>query len=205
MTTLYLARHGQTLWNREHRLQGWHDSPLSDLGLQEAAALRERLRNVHLDAIDSSPLGRALRTAEIARGDRDLAIHPHNGLREIKLGVWEGMVAETARATHPEAFERFWKAPHLYQPVDGGETFQEVQERVVSTLSAIAHARPEQTLLVVTHTIALKVALAYFENRPIAEIWDLPPIRSASLSIVALEGQSAKVLLQGDDSYLPEA
>jgi hypothetical protein len=65
---IYLARHGETDWNVEHRLQGCTDTALNATGRQQAARLAERLKGIHLDAIYSSTLTRSRDTAEIARG-----------------------------------------------------------------------------------------------------------------------------------------
>lgn len=72
--TLYIARHGQTEWNAKGILMGQKDSPLTDLGVQQACDLAKELANVHFDAIFSSDLLRAQRTAQIVKLERDLAI-----------------------------------------------------------------------------------------------------------------------------------
>src|SRR4028118_821913 len=95
---LILVRHGESEWNRTGRYQGQADAPLSDLGLRQADALANRLQHEHIDAIYTSPLQRARKTAEaIAR------FHPHvpfvqdEALMEIHHGVWQGLLATEVR------------------------------------------------------------------------------------------------------------
>ena len=64
-TIIYLTRHGQTLWNIEKRLQGRDNSPLTEEGIERAAELRDRIKDIHIDIIYSSPIERALTTANI--------------------------------------------------------------------------------------------------------------------------------------------
>ncbi len=82
MTKLYITRHGETLWNTEGRMQGWNDSPLTDLGIKQAEWLRERIKDLKIDVIYSSPSGRAYNTAEIIKGNRELQVIKHDGYRE---------------------------------------------------------------------------------------------------------------------------
>ncbi|EQB85893.1 hypothetical protein M918_16965 [Clostridium sp. BL8] len=77
MTRLYITRHGETLWNTEGRMQGWNDSPLTDLGIKQAEWLRDRIQDEKIDAIYSSPSNRAFKTAEIVRGGREIEIIKH--------------------------------------------------------------------------------------------------------------------------------
>jgi probable phosphoglycerate mutase len=188
-------------------MQGWQDSPLSDLGVRQAEALRERLRDVDLDVIYASPTGRAWQTAQIARGDRDLPMVACDALREIKLGIWDGRRIEEVEETHPEALAKFWKAPHRYEPIAGGESFHALAERVRPALAEIVAAHLEETVLIVSHTVTLKIMLAHFHGRSLAKIWDSPYFKPASLSIVEIEeqnGREARVRVEGAAEHLPD-
>jgi len=94
MTKIYFTRHGETVWNRQFRFQGHKDSELTDKGVLAAELLADRIEEIELDYIISSPLMRAYSTAEIVRGKKDVEIIKHNGLKEINLGVFEGMSYE---------------------------------------------------------------------------------------------------------------
>lgn len=88
--TLYIVRHGETNWNVMGRIQGQSDSELTEKGIQDTKILARRLKDIHFDAIFSSDLSRASKTAELIRLDRDLAIETHEALRERTFGIHDG-------------------------------------------------------------------------------------------------------------------
>ena len=202
MTTLYLARHGQTEWNIQGRFQGHGDSPLTALGLEQAAALAERLKDITFEAIYASPAGRASHTAQIVRGRREITIVLDEALREINLGPWEGLDNEQVRRTWPAELDAFWHAPHHYQPPQGGESFAQLRERVVPFMEALVARHAKANVLVVTHATTLKTILAHYEPRATQDLWKPPVMQPTSLSIVRIEGESVTILVQGDASHL---
>jgi len=113
MAKIYITRHGETEWNIEGRLQGRKDSRLTALGEKQAEWFEKRLNKVQIDIIISSSSGRALRTAEIIRGKRNIDIVPNDNLREIYLGQWEGLFHAEIKEDWPEEQRNFWKYPHL--------------------------------------------------------------------------------------------
>jgi broad specificity phosphatase PhoE len=202
-TTLYLVRHGETVWNTEKRAQGWQDSPLTERGIEQARRLAERLRPVRLDAIYASPSGRTMHTAAILRGDRALVVTPCEELREIHMGDWEGRRIDELDG-EAERLHNFWYAPHLFQPAGAGETFAQLQARVVAAVSRLVAESAGSAILLVSHGGALKALLAHYAGRPLAQLWAPPILRQASLSVVEIEGQSARIVLEGDTSHLAE-
>ena len=90
MTTLLLARHGETDWNRARRWQGHAVRPLTDRGRAQAAALSDRLADIALDAVYSSDLRRARETAEAVALPHGLDVIVLPELREVDVGSWEG-------------------------------------------------------------------------------------------------------------------
>ncbi len=142
MTDLLLARHGETDWNRELRIQGSSDIPLNALGREQARALAEELAEVQLDAIYSSDLSRARETAEAVAASHGLEVRLDPRLRERAFGSWEGLTREDIEAL-PEGSRH------------DGETDDEVRERVLESVQAIADAHPGERVLVVAHGGAL--------------------------------------------------
>ena len=106
MTTLLLARHGETDWNRARRWQGHADRPLTDRGRAQAAALGDRLANIALDAVYSSDLRRARETAEAVALPHGLDVIELPELREVDVGSWEGLTRAEAEAKFPDGFRR---------------------------------------------------------------------------------------------------
>ena len=87
---LYLIRHGETLFNQLKLVQGWCDSPLTELGIQQAQKAREILKNIKLDAAYSSTSERVVDTCKIALGEHDLPIHKDKRIKELNFGIFEG-------------------------------------------------------------------------------------------------------------------
>jgi broad specificity phosphatase PhoE len=138
-TTILLARHGETDWNREGRWQGWADPSLNGTGHDQARELAATLAGTHFDAVYSSDLRRALETAEILASPHDLPVVTDPGLREIDVGPWSGL-------TRAEITERF---PLGNRP--GGETREEHSARVLASVERIARAHPAGRILIVAH------------------------------------------------------
>jgi probable phosphoglycerate mutase len=203
-THLYLTRHGETQWNVEHRLQGHHDSPLTVHGRRQVAHLRDALAAIAFDAIYSSSSPRALTTAEMLRADRPVDIVVSDALREIDFGSWEGRLLDEIEAEQPELHYAFWHRPDTYHPANGGESFDDVERRVVTCVEDLLRGQHGQTVFVVTHTVALKVLMSHFERRPIARLWDPPFIHPTSLCHVAVEAGIPTILQYGDSAHLPD-
>lgn len=203
-TTLYLTRHGQTEWNIEQRLQGHRDSPLTELGLQHAAWLSESMSGISLDAIYASSSPRTLRTAQILRRDRMIDIVPEDALKEISMGSWEGRRNSDIEAHSPDDHFDFWNNPHQYEPTNGGESYHDLQRRVILKVQDIIASNEGKTILIVTHAATLKVIMAFFEGRELANLWLPPNVHSTALCKVVCEGDEKTVELYGDTSHYRE-
>ena len=182
MTKLYLTRHGETEWNEKGIMQGWGNSPLTDLGRKQAEWLGNRMKDLHIDVIYSSPIGRAYDTAKIVRGERDILFKTHDGLKEIKIGSWEGLNQEEMKSMGEENYYNFRNVPSKYIPTGDGENFYEVKDRAFKSINEILEKEKGKTILVVTHTITLKSYLCELEKRDIDTLWDPPFIKQTSLT-----------------------
>lgn len=145
MVTFYICRHGQTENNKNNRLSGWIDTPLTEEGVKNAASAAAKLQGKHIDNIVSSDLGRAFTTAYIiARvigyGDE---IERLRGLREVSYGELANIpVGDYPKLTPQENA--------VYVP-RGGESLKQMQERVLTCIDNIARAHPDRTILIATH------------------------------------------------------
>jgi broad specificity phosphatase PhoE len=142
VTTLLLARHGETDWNRERRVQGHTDRPLNAAGQAQARELGEALQFESLDAVYSSDLSRAYDTALAVAEPRGLEVVQVADLRERHFGTWEGV-------TDAEILRRFPQAGG--GPWGDGETPDEMTVRVVDALREIAAQHTGGQVLVVSH------------------------------------------------------
>jgi broad specificity phosphatase PhoE len=151
-TTILLARHGETDWNRERRVQGHADRPLNETGIAQARALAETLAGEPIEAVYSSDLERAYETARIVAESRGLGVTALRELREKHFGTWEGL-------TDVEVLERF---PHAHDgPWGDAETTAELAERVLDALRRIAGRHPGGQVLVVSHGGPLRAVLRH--------------------------------------------
>jgi broad specificity phosphatase PhoE len=143
-TTILLARHGETDWNRDGVFQGHADPPLNDAGRAQSRVLADRLAGVHIDVVYASDLRRAFQTAEIVAAAKGLPVVAEPGLREVDVGSWSGL-------TRAQIEERF---PGVAR--HDGETEQAHRERVVETVTRIARAHPGESVLIVSHGGSLR-------------------------------------------------
>jgi len=150
VTEILLARHGETDWNRERRIQGKTDRPLNDAGRAQAAELARALAAERIDAVYSSDLLRALDTARAVAAPRGLDVVTLRELRERDFGTWEGL-------TDTEILERFPEARTT--PWGDAETREQLAERVVAALSLIADRHPDGRVLAVTHGGPIRAVL----------------------------------------------
>ena len=136
---IYLARHGETPWNRVGRWQGQTDVPMSDTGREQARALAERLRHLGLARVHASHLSRALETAQIVAAHLGLPAPAVDArLRERGYGVFEGLTREECAARHPHAWERYLADRRAVPPQ--AEPPDEVVARITAAMHAIARA-----------------------------------------------------------------
>ena len=161
MTTLLLARHGETDWNRDHRFQGHADPPLNDDGRRQAREFAEQIAGERIVAIYSSPLRRALETAEIVGERLGLGVVRIDALREIDVGEWQGLTRSQVEERYPDAFAR-WIG--FGQGWEGGETYEEMGKRVRGALRELAARHPGEVVLVVTHGGPVRAAIAAAEG-----------------------------------------
>ena len=137
MTRVYMIRHGETDWNKAHRLQGWSDIPLNERGRAQAACAAKMMASVPLDVIYTSPLKRAVETADIIRGERDIPVISEKGFIEINLGRWDGHRPEEMDTLYPGQYD-LWRTKPGEVHIDGGETFADVQDRAYAAFRRIA-------------------------------------------------------------------
>jgi broad specificity phosphatase PhoE len=204
-TEIYLVRHGETEWNVEERFQGWHDSPLTERGIAQARSLASALSEIEFHAIYASSSGRTVHTAEIVRGERKVAIRQSDALREIFGGAWEGMTRQEAAAAHPLAHEAYREDPVGYRSPTGGESFHDVLHRVSGFLNEILSLEQGHRVLLVSHTVPVKLLAGRAAGQTLDQLWAPPFIRPASITQISVEDGRERLLKLGDASHWEEA
>ena len=148
MTTILIARHGQSDWNHEKRWQGHADRPLTERGREQAQALADRLAHIELDAVYSSDLKRARDTAAVVAESQGLELRQLPDLREVDVGSWSGLTRAEAEERFPEGFAR-WRDG--YPGWKDGETYEAMTDRVLRAVDEIAAEHEGGRVLVVSH------------------------------------------------------
>lgn len=178
MTTLYLVRHGQTPWNVEGRYQGQMDPPLTEEGHQQAATTAEQLAPLGFEAIYSSDLARASQTADALAAKLDMPVQFDERLREIHQGDWQGVVIDDIRKGWPDTLHGWESDPWQHHP-PGGETLQQLRERVFTAIDDIAARHPGATVVIFTHKLPIALLRIRYQGHPPESIWSLLPKNAA--------------------------
>ena len=166
MTTILLARHGETDWNRDDRFQGHADPPLNRTGRAQAVDLSVALMAEELAAVYSSPLRRALETAEVVAASHGLEPVPVDDLREVDVGSWSGLTRAEVEERFPAQFARWLD---YGQGWEDGETYEEMGRRAVDALLRLAAAHDGERVLAVTHGGPIRAAFAFADGTTHAE------------------------------------
>lgn len=186
--TLYLVRHGETLFNQRSVVQGWTDSPLTPLGREQAAHMSRELSSLAFNAAYSSISERAIDTAEAIVGDRDLTVVYDRGLKELNFGIYEGLPNHDLWSRIPadlppeEVFASMVgpNAPGL----EGGETGQEFSSRLVGAINRIRNNHELGAhILVVSHGAAIGALLSAL-NLTVPG-----PLDNASLTVLTFDAE----------------
>lgn len=168
-TTLFIVRHGQTEWNKQNRLQGHKNSPLTEIGKQQALEVKKSLDRYEIHKAYVSPLQRAQETLEIILDDREVEIVISNNLKEINLGPWEEKTKEETKKSHPAEYAMFWENQNRFF-LPKAETYQQLQNRAVEEIETIFSKNKGKNILVVSHWIAIKVVIAHYTSTPLNKL-----------------------------------
>lgn len=194
---LYIMRHSQTDWNTKGRLQGRSDTELNEYGEELARKTGQAMREIHFDLAFSSPLKRAVRTAQLILEGQSVEIIPDPRIIEISFGTNEGYVGRGERMNIPDPnFHYFFDKPSVYVPAPGGETIDALCERTEEFLDDITH-RPEledKTILITTHGAALRGLLNGVKKRPRDDFWNGAVMENCHVSIIKSTGGTMELV-----------
>lgn len=185
-TTLYLVRHGESEANAAKRYAGQTDSPLTERGREQARAVAAALRAVRFDRVVSSDLSRARDTAEIIAREHGLRVEVFPELREIHVGEAAGRAIEDAK-------QRFDRGPGTFQQWPGGESLEEVRDRVVSALERIVAASPGKTICVVGHGGVTRILVSHVMGLLPALYQHHAPTENTNITVVRTDGITYRV------------
>lgn len=186
--TIYIARHGETEFNKLRKMQGQCDSPLTEAGMEQAAALREELKDIHFDAVFSSDLLRAVKTAEILNLEKQLAVTTSELIREKKYGAFEGKTYDEFEDKYKVLWDKYGKLSYkerfTTKIADDIESDEEAVSRYITFLREIAVSHAGKTVLVVSHGGIMKALLLHLGY---ADPDSMPPGAVQNCGFIKLE------------------
>jgi len=191
-TNIFLVRHGETVWNTQKRWQGSKNSNLTLQGVSQAQTARDLLTQQPLHCAYVSPLQRAVDTIDIILENRDLSSTRMPEIRELNLGQWEGRTQQEIKICDPLQSNNFWSNPEQFQ-VKGAETFQQLQQRVVAGIEKIYQQHPGENILLVSHWVAIKVAIAHYSQIPLSKLATIADPKNAELLCLSKQGEQVTV------------
>ena len=198
---MILIRHGETLWNKEGRIQGTSDIELSEAGIEQARHLALSLKGEPISTIHTSPLKRAMKTAEIINEYHRKDIKTHSDLMEMDQGDFEGYSFKELMACEKEFLNK-WIADPASVQMPNGESLNQLQTRAWRALETIISK--EENALVVAHNFTIAAILCRIRNISLTEFRSTC-VDTASKTIVNFQNGQAEIVALNDRSHLPEA
>ena len=170
-TSIILVRHGQTAWNASEVFRGRIDIELDETGLKQAELLGEYLSQRELKAVYSSPLKRAVQTAEVIGRHHGLAVEIAPDLNDMDFGEWQGLSLQDVRSRFSELFEIWTSEPHRIR-IPSGESLDDVRQRVLTLVNQIVD-KHEGTVVLVSHRVVNKVLICTLLGLDTSHFWDI--------------------------------
>lgn len=204
---LILVRHGETVHNVAGIAQGWNDSALSEAGQEQVRRLAERLAALHIDAIFSSSLQRALSTARVISEKTGAAIQVLDDLREMNYGSWEGQSFLDVRKRDEDIYQRWIVDPDA--PCPEGESHNDVRQRMERAFAAIRETAAAgngngsiKRVVVVTHGTAIRVAATALMDLPVMASRNFAQ-DNASMNVFVWRGDRFVLKVWNDTTHCP--
>ena len=192
----YLIRHGETESNRKGIFRGRLDIPLSEKGKEQAFQLRTYFENFSLDAVFTSPLSRAVETAEIAFPGKESI--RENRLNNLDLGEWSGKSKALIKENFPGKWE-VWKSRPESICFPGGEQLSDVYQRVKEFLARISTSEA-QNIAAVSHRSVVKLMLAAAAGLEHNYYWKFH-LDNASISVVYFDGERGFTIVKINETH----
>ena len=200
-TQIILVRHGETAWNREERFRGRADVPLNETGLAQAWATGERIAaSWQVAAVYASPLSRTVKTAEAIAGFFELPVQATPELIDIDYGLWQGLSPEEVASRWPAVLQSWHKDPHLGYP-PAGEKLSDVQKRGFSFVKTLPSQYPDQTVVLVGHTVINRAILLEILGWGLHRFWKLGQDPCA-INVFETDGRDFALVSLNDTGHL---
>lgn len=199
--SLYLVRHGQTEGNVRNLFIGTTDIPLDDVGIRQASLLAARFRDIPLDAVVSSPLVRAVCTADAIAEVCGAAVEIHADLIEIDFGDVEGQTIDEVRERFPDLYRRHAQPESGGVQWPGGESRSAFYQRVVASIGEICESHRGQDVAVVCHGGVIGAFLSHIDGGLVND-WKKYSVHNCSITHIVMTGAFASIVCRDDYAHL---
>ena len=199
MTTIMLIRHGETDWNVEEIFRGGIDIELNETGIKQAQLLAKYLADVPITATYSSPLRRALKTADIIVSYHSVSIEIAPELTDFDYGEWQGLSHGVVKERYKELHNEWLRSPHLVR-MPNGESLDDVRERAMGLIQQ-AIAKHEGTVALVSHRVVNKVLICALLGLDGSHFWNIK-LDTCGLTTFTYEDESFVLTRHNDTSFL---
>lgn len=160
---IYLIRHGLTESNKKKIYAGWSDECLCEEGIVTLFGIGKKLIDFKIERIFSSPIRRAIHTAEVINSFLNKRIEIEINLKEMKMGPWEGLSEYEVAESFPNEW-KIWNSRPSELKIDGRETLEELQIRTLNGIRSISEDLDSLRILAVTHVAIIRVLMIYYNN-----------------------------------------
>jgi probable phosphoglycerate mutase len=205
MATVLLARHGETTWNRDGRVQGWAPTPLTERGHDQAAALGAHLASAHeIGRVVSSDLRRAEETARYVARETGLDLETDRAWRERDFGCLQGLTVPDLFGDHPAyALSQSGAAAATARP-DSGESVVEARERVLAGWERLQEELDrEETVVVVAHGGSIRLVLGSVLGYDVVD--SILRIDQDNCALNEVRASEPRVVRRNDTGHLPDS
>jgi Fructose-2,6-bisphosphatase len=197
---LILVRHGETCWNKERRVQGGSsDIELNDVGVKQAHKLASYLKNENIAAVVSSPLKRALATAEAIARQHQLSPEVDCGLKEVEAGELEGLSLTNLSGTFSQFLMQWWRNGGTAR-LPGGESLIELQQRSWTSIERLLARHEDGTVIAVTHYFVILAIILKALNLSLEHFTKFR-VDTGGVSLVEFGNHGTRLLSFNDTSY----
>lgn len=192
------VRPGETDWNHAERWQGWLDTPINAHGRRQVEKLATLMRNIGVARLYTSDLRRARQTAEVIGKACGVAPISDPRLRERNIGRWQGMKLDEVHEWFPDQYEQYVTDKYTFR-IPEGETLTEVGDRMEAAFKDIVADADVETIVIVTHTVSIRVLL-----QRLIPGFDAETARLGNSSVTTIEpaGDGWRIVVANDVSHL---
>jgi phosphoserine phosphatase len=201
MKNIYIVRHGETQWNKEEVFRGRKDIPLNEMGQKQAEMVGLYFRDKRIDRIVSSPLTRAVQTAEAISRTTSVAVESAEEFTDINFGAWEGLPLREVEERYPADLATWKTSPENFK-IESGETLETVRKRISMWLAEVMSEK-EGTFVVVTHRVICKLIVLYLLKIGNEHFWDMK-YDPASITLMEQNNNQFTLAFGNDTCHLRE-